>query len=284
MLKLEFKEAPGVLLVLAAIAAGVSVLGTHPLDPKTRLSLTTQLSFGALGLVLFITALVLARRPSNTPPPPPTAEYRESFEATQKAIASLTPDHKILADTEIGPTKSKFVVINGDILTASTDVVVSSDDNHFTARGGVAKAILRKAGEPILKELSRVRACQFRQGQIALTSGGEWKCRAIIHAAVIDLDENRYPTSDVIAKLTRRSLDCALAIGAQSIAFPVLGGGTASTYLKPTDSVKALASEVIAFLNRQEPLDALSYVALYIYDADDAAGLPSALKTGATII
>ena len=282
MLKFEFKETSGVLLVLAAIAAGVSILGTHPLDPKTRLSPATQLSLGALGFLLFITALFLARRPSNTPPPPPpTEEYIESFEATQKNIASLTPDHKILADTHIGP--SKFIVINGDILTANTDVIVSSDDNHFTARGGVAKAILRKAGKPVLKELSHVRACHFRQGQIAMTSGGGWKRRAIIHAAVIDLDENRYPTSEMIAKLTRRSLDCALAIGARSVAFPVLGGGTASTYLKPSDSVNALASEVIAFLNAQEPLDTLSYVAMYIWNPDDAVGLPATLKTGATV-
>lgn len=277
MLKFEFKDASAVLLVMATLAVSVALLGTHPFDTGKPLSVATRLSFGALGLLLYAWTLILARRPSITPPPEPTAEYREAFEATQKVIASLTPDHKILADAQIGP--SKFVVINGDILTANTDVVVSSDDNHFTARGGVARAILRKSGQPVVDELKYFQALPFRQGQIVMTSGGDWKLRAIVHAAVIDLDENRYPTSEIIAKLTRRSLECALAIGAHSIALPVLGGGTASKYLKPSDSVRALAMEVVAFLKRQAPLETLSYVALYVYNPDDADGLPADLKS-----
>jgi O-acetyl-ADP-ribose deacetylase (regulator of RNase III) len=123
---------------------------------------------------------------------------------------------------------------------------------------------------------------QFRQGQVVVTTGGDWNRRALIHAAVIDLDENRYPTVDVIHGITRRILDCAVALGARSIALPVLGGGYATRFLRSSDSVNAIASEVLAFMGGRHHLtECLKRIALYMFDRADADGLPKELMEDA---
>jgi O-acetyl-ADP-ribose deacetylase (regulator of RNase III) len=279
MLKLEFKESTAVLLILAALAIGIAVIGTNPLDPPNVLDNWARFALGGLGGVLLVVLFVLLR---SSPKPSDlghtNSEYDERFRKTQERIAKITPENTILAATLVG--KAKFDVINGNILDSRSDVIVSSDDNHFSARGGVAKAILGKAGTTVAEELALYRRKSFRQGEIVITTGGDWECRAIIHPAVIDLDENRYPTTDIIRTLVRRSLNCALALGSRSISFPVLGGGTASKNLKPSDSVRVIVDEILVYLNeRKQDDDSFSYVALYVYDKSDASGLPQGLAS-----
>jgi len=277
MLKFEFKEIPAVIIVLATLAAAIGLLGTNPLAPSRELDPYTRAAFGVLATGLAIAAFSMAR--IKTPEVPrPTDDYRERFDAAQEEFARLTPDFDIIAELQIG--RVKFAVLNANILQATTDVIVSSDDNHFTARGGVAKADLTKAGPDVYRQLERFRKHRFRQGQIALTTGGNWNIRALIHAAVIDLEENRFPNEATIRRLTRRSLECAVAIGAHGITFPVLGGGTASKFITPQESVRALASETIEFL-QQHLLDedvTLTYVAIHVFNRADASGLPAPMN------
>jgi hypothetical protein len=105
--------------------------------------------------------------------------------------------------------------------------------------------------------------------------------QAIIHAAVIDLDENRYPTVETIRIVTRRILECAVALGARSIAFPVLKGGRATRYLRSSDSVNMIASEILAFMNADDYFaEGLKRVALYVFNRADADALPKVLVEG----
>ncbi|MGD0274404.1 MAG: macro domain-containing protein [Gaiellaceae bacterium] len=279
MFRFEFKEATPVLLILGAGAIVLALLGVNPLDLNKSLELWIRIALGVLGCALFVTAWLSGRggvtkEPGYTLPP----EYRKRFDEVQQNIRGLTPDRQILADRQIG--RANFVVLNENILEARTDVVVSSDDNHLTAQGGVAKAILQRLGPDVEEELERLRLNRFRQGQLAITTGGRWNRRAVIHPAVIDLDENRYPTEDIIRTIVRRSLNCAVALGAQSIAFPVLGGGTGSKYMTPSNSVHALATEISAFLDEHKSSqDGLTHVELYIFNRDDAIGLPAEMFT-----
>lgn len=200
----------------------------------------------------------------------------ERIKTARVQIARLAPEEKIIVDKQIG--RGSLVVINDDICQASTDIIVSSDDNHFSARGGVSQAIIKKLGPDVRRQLDYFRRQRFHQGQVTITTGGKWERRAIIHAAVIDLDENRYPTIECIRSVTRRALECAVALGAKSIAFPVFGGGYATKHLKPTDSVNAVASEILTFLSERDLHNAgLTRVALYIFNREDADGLPKEL-------
>jgi len=204
------------------------------------------------------------------------AAVREPVESTGPRVWELTLPDKIIAEKQIGG--GSLVVINDDIRKANTEIIVSSDDNHFTARGGVSKMILGKVGPNVRRQLDYYGSQQFRQGQIATTTGGDWNRRAIIHAVVIDLDENRYPTAESIRIVTRRILECATALGARSIAFPVLGGGYATRHLRSSDSVNMIASEILAFMSAHDDLaETLKRVALYIFNRDDADGLAKGL-------
>jgi O-acetyl-ADP-ribose deacetylase (regulator of RNase III) len=204
-------------------------------------------------------------------------ETRRRAEASRARIAALPAAEKILLEKPIGT--SCFVVINDDICQASAELIVSSDDNHFTARGGVSKAILTKLGPYVRQQLDYFERKEFRQGHIVVTTGGDWDRRAVIHAAVIDLDENRYPTEESIRLVTRRILNCAVALGARTIALPVLGGGYATKYINSLGAVNAVSSEIVNFLERHSgELDELRRVFLYIYDRADADGLAASVK------
>lgn len=277
MLKMEFKESTAVLLIIAAATIVIAIIGTNPLNPPGALETWARFALGGVGIICLVSIFIVSRRPNKQNHLGHTdTDYEERFRKTQELLSKITPENTIIGAKIIG--NAKFDVINGNILESRSEVIVSSDDNHFSARGGVAKAILEKGGELVIKELSHYRQRKFRQGNIAITTGGEWECRAIIHPAVIDLDENRYPNTDVIKTLVRNSMNCASALGAQSISFPVLGGGTASKTLKPSESIQAIVDEVIAYLNEHK-LDALSflYVSLYVWNKDDASNLTSEL-------
>jgi O-acetyl-ADP-ribose deacetylase (regulator of RNase III) len=273
MFKFEFKEAAAVLLVLGTLSLGVALIGTNPLRPSDTLSLWIRIAFAVLGLGLFAVTLFLRSRP-ETPAQPravtPSAnnEYEESFKKAQDEFASIIPESKLLAECQIG--KAVLQIVSDNIVDSKADVVVSSDDNHFTARGGVAKAIGAKAGDEVDKELAHFRHHKFRQGQLAVTTGGSSAWRAILHTAVIDLDESRYPSPDVIRAIVRRCLLCAEAIGAQRVAFPILGGGTASKHMTPQESADAMIKTIIASLKQQSQTDGFSYVALYAFRSTDA--------------
>jgi O-acetyl-ADP-ribose deacetylase (regulator of RNase III) len=274
MLKLEFKDASAVLLVLATLAVAVALLGTNPLDPKNALTLWIRAGFAMLGVLLLCGLLVGVRQTSSAKlNAVVTPEYRERLQTKQAEFAQLTPDHDILARWDVNGTS--FVVLNENIMVAKADVVVSSDDNHFSAAGGVAKAILSKAGSQVEAELARYRKHEFRQGQLVVTTGGEWGCRALIHPAVIDFERKAYPTKETIQQLTLQCLRCASALGAESVALPVIGGGTASKSIKPRDCVAAVASEVLRFLHEKtREGKSLKHVEFYIFNREDAKGLP----------
>lgn len=80
---------------------------------------------------------------------------RERIESAEPPIWDLAPPDFIVAEKQIGA--ASFVVINDDIRNANTEVIVSSDDNHFTARGGVSKAILAKVGPDVRRQLDLLR-------------------------------------------------------------------------------------------------------------------------------
>ena len=204
-------------------------------------------------------------------------ESRMRDEASRLAIAQLTSDEKIVADKQIG--QARLLVVNDDICHTAMDVVVSSDDNYFTARDGVSRILLDKLGPGVRRELDHYQKAGFRQGQIAITTGGDWGRRAVIHAAVIDLDNDRYPTPDAIRTLTRRSLACAAALGAGSIAFPVLGGGYATKRMDPSDCVRAMVTEIMTFMSADDrDRERLNTIKLYIFNPQDNAGLPDAVR------
>jgi O-acetyl-ADP-ribose deacetylase (regulator of RNase III) len=276
----EFKfEGQAAVAIVGIIAAGIAIIGNNPLAPASELSGWERGGLGALGAVCLLLFLFWYRSQTSSGVDPGVVDpdYKARFDAAQLRIREITPEDRIIDHITINGIK--FDVINGNILDSKDEIIVSSDDNRFTAAGGVAHAIVSKAGAPIIKELAQYKKRKFRQGQLAVTSAGYLDRYCIFHHVVIDHDENRYPDEETIEKivyrsLLYRSLQCAVTLGASSIAFPVLGGGTATKTLMPSDSVRVIVRSILEYLNQTSTAkDSLSYIALYIFDKRDADGV-----------
>lgn len=278
------------MLLIVVVLLGIATIGIIPLgaDVNARIHLVAwqRLLFGFIAVGIPLAAATIKYFSHPKPVNVQTNdEYEGRLQAANDKNAIITPEDKILAEHEI--RKVRFVVYNADIANAKADVLVSSDDNYLQARGGVAKAILDKAGTDTLKELTYYRNFYRKaepglgHGDIVVTNGGATRARMIIHPAVIDLFQDRYPNQDLIRRVVRRCLGCTLAFGARSIAFPVLGGGTASKHLNPWDSIQAIVLEFMTFIEKYD-LHAdgqLDNIALYIYNTKTIAGDLNALFT-----
>jgi O-acetyl-ADP-ribose deacetylase (regulator of RNase III) len=204
------------------------------------------------------------------------AASSESDTIARQEIDALSVEERTFSKRTAG--RGAVVVMNDDICRATFEVIVSSDDNQFTAFAGVSKAISQKTGPDVRRQLDYFARQEFRQAQIAVTTGGDWQRRAIIHAVVHDRVRMDYPTLECIRTVTRKALECADAMGAESIAFPVLGGGFSRNNFGTTDSVNVIASEVLSFLKEPRPhMSSVNLVGLYIFKREDVDGLPAEL-------
>lgn len=279
-LKELFRNTSSLQLVLGAIFFAVGVLGIFPIgvDKVRELSPWQQAAFAIVAVILAIPAGfklfrdLLPYLKFKRTDAPINREYEERFQAAQQETRDIIPDRQILAEEDVwGP---RIAIINDDIKKARANVIVSSDDNYLQAKGGVAKALVERAGQEVLEELTRRRRNRLKQGDIAITGGGASGALAILHPAVIDLDEQRYPNQQLIRKIVRRSLACATALGATSIVFPVLGGGTGSKYLTPWESIQAIIGEIVSLVKnaRAHGEDDLTFIALYVFNPADVGG------------
>ncbi|HJU03591.1 MAG TPA: macro domain-containing protein [Nitrospiraceae bacterium] len=275
LVKQIFSEPKSIILVLFAALLSIAILGVVPTsgDP-IELTLVQRLMFASFALAFLIIGVFFLSK-SKTTNPPIDEEYKQKFRETNEGLSTIVPEDDILA-ASIDSHGPRVTVLNSNITSATTDIIVSSDDNWLSAKGGVAKAIVTKAGLEVAGELERHRRYKrkLRQGEIAITTGGLTGARAIFHPAIIDLDQNRYPNQSLIRKVVRRSLVCAMALGAESIAFPILGGGTASRNLTAWDSIQAILGEIQTVM-RNPSISAegrLTYVAVYVFNRNDIKG------------
>ena len=121
-------------------------------------------------------------------------------------------------------------------------VVVSPDDTWLSASGGVSYALLNTAGRGIRKEMDAHVASaggRLPLGTTVVTSGGATGAAALLHATVIDYEENRATSGPLLRDLLLRCLDHAVAITANRIVLPMLATGVAG--VSPSDFGAALA-------------------------------------------
>ncbi|XP_043104773.1 poly(ADP-ribose) polymerase family member 14-related sequence 1 [Puntigrus tetrazona] len=167
----------------------------HPKDTQTIQAFTDEFSKRFLGQ---------SAPASNPTQPQSTGPF--SKVTTKSGIHETTVGGVILQ------------VLHGDITLEKTDVIVNSSNKDFTAKSGVSKAILDKAGPNIETECQQLGA-QANSGLI-MTQGGNLQCKKIIHLAV---------QSDAIK--IKKHVKSALEICAKekftSIAFPAIGTGQA---------------------------------------------------------
>lgn len=118
-------------------------------------------------------------------------------------------------------------IIEGNIVDQSTDAIVNAWNRNIIpwwllVPQGVAGAIRRAAGTAPFREIGRTGPLPL--GDARLTSAGRLPHKGIIHVAGISMWWTSSETS--IRDSTRDALRVAEEAGFESLAYPIIGGGT----------------------------------------------------------
>jgi O-acetyl-ADP-ribose deacetylase (regulator of RNase III) len=112
-------------------------------------------------------------------------------------------------------------VIEGDITKLAVDAIANAANDHLWMGAGVAGAIKRAGGTEIEREATAQGPIEV--GDAVATGAGRLQARWVIHAAVMGQD--LVTSADAIRRATRRTLEVADELGAESVALPAFGTG-----------------------------------------------------------
>ena len=156
--------------------------------------------------------------------------------------------------------KSRLIIKFGDLTSAVTDVIVSSDDANLSMGGGVSASILRAGGDVIARDARKNVPCQM--GDVVVTSAGKLEAKYVFHAITIDWSQkDEFTVEKSINSIIKKSLNVLSVLGLKSIAFPAIGTGAARYSLEDVAHFMSMAiSEFLS--NSDEELE------IYIYLMD----------------
>ena len=157
-------------------------------------------------------------------------------------------------------------MVEGDIAALAVDAVANAANDHLWMGAGVAGAIKRAGGEEIEREAVGKGPVQI--GDAVATAAGRLPARWVIHAAVMSQD--LVTSADAIRRATRRTLEVAEEVGAESLALPAFGTGVGGF---PLDECARIMVEEA---RRFEPRS-LRKVILAVYGRDAEAAFRAAL-------
>lgn len=121
--------------------------------------------------------------------------------------------------------KSKLILRFGDITTANSHVIVSSDDYYLSMGGGVSAAILQAGGNEIA--LDAAKKVPSKLGDVVITTAGRLKSKFIFHAITIGNSRENVDSKKIIVSTTIKCLNLLDSLDLDSISFPALGSGAA---------------------------------------------------------
>ena len=157
-------------------------------------------------------------------------------------------------------------IVEGDITELAVDAIANAANDRLWMGAGVAGAIKRAGGEEIEREA--VSHGPIAIGDAVATGAGRLQARWVIHAAVMGQDLRT--SAQAIAGATRRTLEIADDLGAESLALPAFGTGVGGF------SLDECARIMVAEARSYEP-GALRRIVFAVYGADGEAAFRNAL-------
>ncbi len=139
----------------------------------------------------------------------------------------------------------EIVVMEGSLLEAEADAIVNAANSLGLMGNGIAGVIKKAAGDAVEKEAKKI--APIPVGKAVLTTAGNLKFKAIIHAPTMEIPGIRIPLVTV-GKATKAALRLADEKGFSVIAFPGMGTGVGG--VKKEVAANAMI-ETIADFNAQ---------------------------------
>lgn len=134
-----------------------------------------------------------------------------------------------------------LAVVEGDIAALAVDAVANAANDHLWMGAGVAGALKRAGGDEI--ECEAVAQGPIAVGDAVVTGAGRLPARWVVHAAVMGQDLRT--SADAIRRGTRRTLELADELGAESVALPAFGTGVGGFSLE--ECARIMVEEARAF-------------------------------------
>lgn len=164
------------------------------------------------------------------------------------------------------PSGQKIQILHGDITAEDVDAIVNAANSELKHGGGVAAAIVRKGGEKIQKESDEwvQKYGKVPTGQVAITSAGNLKAKAIIHAVGPIWSEHKPEKADELLKsAVWNSLIAAQNRGFESIAFPAISAGI---FGFPKDRCALILLDTAKEFFEQYPNSTLKEIRFVLFD------------------
>lgn len=160
---------------------------------------------------------------------------------------------------------TRLEIAQGDLTQEQVDAIVNAANNRLSHGGGVALAIA-KAGGPVIQQESDawVRAHGLvTHDEPAYTSGGEMRCKVVIHAVGPVWGEGLEDSK--LAQAIEGSLRRAESLRLESIAFPAISTGI---YDFPKERAAKIFMKTLKAYFIENPHSPLKLVRLTLRDAD----------------
>jgi O-acetyl-ADP-ribose deacetylase (regulator of RNase III) len=132
-------------------------------------------------------------------------------------------------------------VVEGDITTLPVDAIANAANDRLWMGAGVAGAIKRAGGAEIEREAIAKGPVEI--GDAVATGAGRLQARWVVHGAVMGQDLRT--DAEKIRRTTRRCLEVADELGAESLALPAFGTGVGG--FPPEEAARVMADVVTAY-------------------------------------
>ncbi len=149
---------------------------------------------------------------------------------------------------------AQLSILYSDICKIEAEVIVSSDDEMITMKGGVSEAIRDLTGEVVFEEAQLQVPAKI--GDVIVTSAGDSWAKYVFHAITINYETGERVDSNTIEKITKKCLKEAEKRQVRTLVFPALGTGEARVDFEEVAS--AMVDTIGNYLLKTNKLDKIT--------------------------